>query len=210
MFLIRWLVQSFKAQNPSLQGVLPFFHGKNMPKILRSCDEIMVVISDLSITSAATSANLWGLGYLGYLGIPGIWPGGTWKTWKMFKNGSRKYVKIRDFHIDFLSFEDLLMSDTRDTRDTRDTPILSLVTRLYIASPDAVMSSAKTREILTILQWVMIYIYIDRYTGWWFGTWFLCFYIYILGIIIPTDELQSFFRGVAQPPTSNPLSLSII
>ena len=42
---------------------------------------------------------------------------------------------------------------------------------------------------------------------WWFGTWVLFFhmYIYIYGIIIPTDELISltfiFFRGVGQPPT---------
>ena len=35
-------------------------------------------------------------------------------------------------------------------------------------------------------------------SGWWFGTWILCFHI--LGIIIPTDELI-FFRGVGQPPT---------
>ena len=42
---------------------------------------------------------------------------------------------------------------------------------------------------------------------WWFGTWVLFFHIciYILGIIIPTDELILltfiFFRGVGQPPT---------
>jgi len=35
----------------------------------------------------------------------------------------------------------------------------------------------------------------------WLVVWNI-FYMYILGIIIPTDELI-FFRGVGQPPTSN-------
>ena len=45
----------------------------------------------------------------------------------------------------------------------------------------------------------LIYIYrLYIMTGWWFGTWMLFFYI--LGRIIPTDELI-FFRGVGKPPT---------
>ena len=46
-------------------------------------------------------------------------------------------------------------------------------------------------------------------SGWWFGTFFIFPYIYIiiyiytLGIIIPTDFHIIFFRGVGQPPTSS-------
>ena len=35
----------------------------------------------------------------------------------------------------------------------------------------------------------------------WLVVWNIFYFVHILGIIIPTDELI-FFRGVAQPPTS--------
>ena len=37
-------------------------------------------------------------------------------------------------------------------------------------------------------------------SGWWFGTWMLFFHS-VGNVIIPTDELAYFFRGVGQPPT---------
>ena len=39
-------------------------------------------------------------------------------------------------------------------------------------------------------------------TGWWFGTFLIFHHIWV--VILPIDELI-FFRGVAQPPTSNEL-----
>ena len=38
-------------------------------------------------------------------------------------------------------------------------------------------------------------------SGWWFGTFFL--FPYTGNVIIPTDELHHFFRGVGIPPTSS-------
>ena len=38
------------------------------------------------------------------------------------------------------------------------------------------------------------------FSGWWFGTCMLFFHS-VGNVIIPTDELAYFFRGVGQPPT---------
>ena len=40
----------------------------------------------------------------------------------------------------------------------------------------------------------------DLYTGWWFGTFGLCFHS-VGNVIIPTDELTPPFFRVGQPPT---------
>ena len=45
------------------------------------------------------------------------------------------------------------------------------------------------------------YKHIYIYPGWWFGTWLDYDFRYIGNVIIPTDD-SSYFRGVAQPPTS--------